>query len=237
VVVAFAAGIAAWFVCGNVWQWLSVIAAGLGLAIAAMALFGAEGRFPYLRRALIVTGIAIAAGCALVWGKAALIGAEPIQRPIVTSIEAKVLSREEQPAEQRVRLLLATREPGSGRAIKVRVNLDLERDLPGIDEGATVQLKARLVPPAAPMLPGGYDFARSAWFSGITATGSVLGRSGRCSAICLSTFARTCPAPPVRSPQPLPAVTAARLPRRMMRRCAMPASRTCSRSVGCTSAR
>lgn len=173
-VVIFAAGIAAWFVFDNSRQWLSVIAGGLGLALAALAILGGEGRYPYLRRAFAVVGIALAAGCALVWAKAALVGAEPLERPVVATIEARVLAREEQPAEQRVRLLLATREPGSGRAIKVRVNLDLERDLPGLDEGAMVRLKARLVPPAAPMLPGGYDFARSAWFSGIAATGSVL---------------------------------------------------------------
>ena len=174
-VVAFAAGIAAWFVCANAWQWLGVISVGLGLALAALAGLSAEGRYPYLRRAFVVAAIAFAGGCALVWGKAALVGAEPIIRPTVATIEARVLSREEQPAEQRVRLLLATREPGSGRAIKVRVNLDAERDGPGLGEGAKLQLRARLVPPAAPMLPGGYDFARSAWFAGIAATGSVLG--------------------------------------------------------------
>lgn len=174
-VVAFAAGIAAWFVCANAWQWLGVISAGLGLAFAALAGLGAEGRYPHLRRAFMVAGIALAVGCALVWGKAALVGAEPIIRPTVATIEARVLSREEQPAERRVRLLLATREPGSGRVIKVRVNLDAERDGPGLGEGAKLQLRARLVPPAAPMLPGGYDFARSAWFAGIAATGTVLG--------------------------------------------------------------
>ena len=174
-VVAFAAGIAAWFVCANAWQWLGVISVGLGLALAALAGLRAEGRYPHLRRAFVVAAIALAGGCALVWGKAALVGAEPIIRPTVATIEARVLSREEQPAEQRVRLLLATREPGSGRAIKVRVNLDAERDGPGLGEGAKLQLRARLVPPAAPMLPGGYDFARSAWFAGIAATGTVLG--------------------------------------------------------------
>ena len=174
-VVAFAAGIAAWFVCANAWQWLGVMSVGLGLALAALAGLRAEGRYPHLRRACVVAAIALAGGCALVWGKAALVGAEPIIRPTVATIEARVLSREEQPAEQRVRLLLATREPGSGRAIKVRVNLDAERDGPGLGEGAKLQLRARLVPPAAPMLPGGYDFARSAWFAGIAATGTVLG--------------------------------------------------------------
>ena len=174
-VVAFAAGIAAWFVCANAWQWLGVISVGLGLALAALAGLRAEGRYPHLRRACVVAAIALAGGCALVWGKAALVGAEPIIRPTVVTIEARVLSREEQPAEQRVRLLLATRVPGSARAIKVRVSLDAERDGPGLGEGAKLQLRARLVPPAAPMLPGGYDFARSAWFAGIAATGTVLG--------------------------------------------------------------
>jgi competence protein ComEC len=31
------------------------------------------------------------------------------------------------------------------------------------------------MPPAPPMLPGGYDFARSAWFQGLAATGSLQG--------------------------------------------------------------
>lgn len=174
-VVAFAAGIAAWFVLANPYQWLGAIFAGLGIGGLALGVLAADGRFPYLRRAVAVIALALAAGCALVWAKSELVGADPIARPMVSVIEAKVLDREEQPAEQRVRLLLATREPESGRAIKVRVNLDLERDASLIETGATLRLKARLVPPAPPMLPGGYDFARAAWFSGISATGSVLG--------------------------------------------------------------
>lgn len=31
------------------------------------------------------------------------------------------------------------------------------------------------MPPAPPMLPGGYNFARSAWFQGFAATGSAMG--------------------------------------------------------------
>ncbi len=31
------------------------------------------------------------------------------------------------------------------------------------------------MPPSPPMLPGGYDFARSAWFEGLAATGSAQG--------------------------------------------------------------
>src|SRR5690606_12067949 len=83
--------------------------------------------------------------------------------------------RIEQPAEGRVRLVLATRLPGEGGAIKVRVNVPLEKDRPGLTEGALVQLTARLMPPSPPMLPGGYDFARAAWFEGLAATGGLQG--------------------------------------------------------------
>jgi competence protein ComEC len=93
---------------------------------------------------------------------------------MAVNLAARVLEREEQPAETRVRLLLATREPETGRAIRVRVNLAQKDDVPGLVEGAGIRLRARLVPPAPPMLPGGYDFARTAWFMGLAATGSVL---------------------------------------------------------------
>ncbi len=174
-VVALMVGIALWFVTRNAWQWLAVIAAGLGVGVVAMTLLRSDGRYPFVRRALAAAGFAMALGCALVWAKSAITGAAPIARPIVAQVEATVLDREDQPAEQRVRLLLATREPETGRAIKVRLNLPLEQARPEIDEGARISLRARLVPPPPPMLPGGYDFARTAWFSGISATGSVLG--------------------------------------------------------------
>ena len=44
-----------------------------------------------------------------------------------------------------------------------------------LQAGDTVLLKARLLPPAHASIPGGYDFARTAYFSRIGAVGSVLG--------------------------------------------------------------
>lgn len=176
VVVAWAAGIAGWFVLGNAWQWLALISLGLALGLGSLALLSPEGRFPYLRLALAVTMLAMAGGCGLVWAKSAMVGTLPVARPTVTMVEGRLIERKEQPAEHRVRLLLATREADTGRAIRVRLNLNLDDDRAEIAEGALLRLRARLVPPAQPMLPGGYDFARSAWFSGIAATGSVLGK-------------------------------------------------------------
>ncbi len=71
--------------------------------------------------------------------------------------------------------MLATRERARGGAITVRVNVPLAADRPGLAEGALVRLQARLMPPAPPMLPGGYDFARAAWFEGLAATGGAQG--------------------------------------------------------------
>jgi competence protein ComEC len=41
--------------------------------------------------------------------------------------------------------------------------------------GSFVQLKARLMPPLAPLRPGSYDFSRDMFFQGIGASGFVMG--------------------------------------------------------------
>lgn len=174
-VVAFAAGIAGWFTLDNAAQWLAFLCTMAAVSVLALVLLREDGRFPFLRQALAALALALAMGCALVWAKSALVGTRGIARPMLTELTGKVLAREDRPAERRVRLLLAAREPDTSRAIRVRVNLDLDSDLPGLGEGARVRLRARLMPPAPPMLPGGHDFARTAWFGGIAATGGVLG--------------------------------------------------------------
>ena len=149
--VALAGGIGLWFALANRWQWLALIALCLGIAVLSLALLRAEGRLPWLRMALIVVPLSLAAGCAIVWSKSAIVGEAPIARPIFAQITGTGLERFEQPAEARVRLLLATREPETGRAIKVRVNLPLDKDIPGIAEGAELRLQARLMPPSPPL--------------------------------------------------------------------------------------
>jgi competence protein ComEC len=172
--VALAAGIAAWFALPGPGWWVATMAAGMVLALGALALWrGVEGR-GNLVIACVGVGLLLAAGTALIWARSAIAGAEPIARPVSTTMAGRVLERIEQPADERVRLVLATRD-SAGRPIKVRVNLPLARDDPAYREGAVLRMKARLMPPAPPMLPGGYDFARAAWFAGYATTGSVQG--------------------------------------------------------------
>jgi competence protein ComEC len=145
------------------------------IALAGLAMWRGYPARTHLLRAAVAMGVVFAFGVGLAWGRSEVVGAPPIERPLSLKLIGRVLERIEQPAEGRVRLVLAVREPDSGRPIKVRVNVPLEADRAGLSEGAMVGLRARLMPPASPMLPGGYDFARAAWFEGLAATGSVQG--------------------------------------------------------------
>lgn len=174
-VVSFAAGIAIWFMLPAPAWWIAAIMAGFAIAAGALVCLRSDGPYPFIRLAVAATALAAALGCGHVWVKSALVGARPVAAPLVAELSGTVLSRQEQPAEGRVRLLLATREPGSGRAIKARLNVPLAFDQAGLRPGAKLRLRARLMPPAPPMLPAGYDFARAAWFQGIAATGAALG--------------------------------------------------------------
>jgi competence protein ComEC len=173
--IALAAGIAAWFVLpGPAWWTGSIALCLLFVAGASVGWRGSESR-GNLRRAVVAVALLLAVGTALVWARSSLVGAEPITRPEVVLIDGRVLERENQPAENRVRLTLAYRDAESGRARKVRVNVAPDKVSTTVAEGARVRLRARLMPPGAPMVPGAYDFARTAWFAGLSATGSAIG--------------------------------------------------------------
>jgi competence protein ComEC len=173
--VAFGAGIAAWFGMPVPAYWAALLVGCCALAAACAALLQADGRYPYLRLAGLTVPLVIAAGCASVWTRSHLVGAEPIARPTVATLTGRVLTVEPQPARARSRIVLAMREPGTARAIRVRLNLpDETADGRGLIKDSVIRVRARLVPPAPPMLPGAYDFSRAAWFAGLSATGTAL---------------------------------------------------------------
>ena len=77
---------------------------------------------------------------------------------------------------QGARLVLAVANAGDMPANlaprRVRVTT---RKAPDVAAGDYVALQARLLPPSHAALPGGYDFARDAFFQGVGAVGSTLG--------------------------------------------------------------
>ena len=173
--VALAAGIGAWFALPTAAGWVAAIALGLILALSALAMWRGREERVHLAQALMAVGLVFAFGVALIWARSEMVGAPAFERPMSTQLEGRVLKRIEQPAQDRVRLVLATRHPDTGEAVRVRVNVPLEADSPALGEGAVLKMRARLMPPAPPMLPGSYNFARTAWFEGLAATGSVQG--------------------------------------------------------------
>ncbi len=174
-VAALAAGVAAWFLLPGPFAWILALALAAIGALGALAAWRGRPDRGRLVQACVVLALAFAIGLALIWARSALVGQPGIERPLSGTFTGRVLEREEQPAEDRVRLTMAMREPESGRAIKVRLNVPLEDDDPAFREGAVVRFSARLMPPAPPMLPGAYNFARTAWFDGLAATGTVQG--------------------------------------------------------------
>ncbi|MGF1954207.1 hypothetical protein, partial [Lactococcus lactis] len=89
----------------------------LSVASAAGFTLRREGRLVCLPRAILSLALAIGLGCALVWGKSALVGTPAIPGPMVANFRAVVLDRQELTAQSRIRLILGLRLPGDGRAV------------------------------------------------------------------------------------------------------------------------
>lgn len=166
---------------------------GVGVGIAFWQFWGEAAHYPLLLlctslsffafavgmkyrfgRLLLFAGLAIAAGYLAITFKSASVAQPVLGEAWVGEMFGRIEKVEILSARNTVRLELATGE-AQGLPPKVRVNLALAQYDDGFRNGAIVRLRARLVPPAGPALPGGYDFARRAWFQQVGATGSALG--------------------------------------------------------------
>lgn len=164
-------GIAAWFALPDMRWWAGWIFTCCGVALAAGVARGG-GR---LARCVMTAALLAGAGCALIWSKALLTGAPPLERPIFSEIEGRVVGVETQQALNRFRLIITPIQPSEGLPSRIRVNVDAEQLPQGVHDGAVIAFRARLMPPAPPAVPGAFDFAQRAYFSGIGATGRVTG--------------------------------------------------------------
>ncbi|WP_324807662.1 ComEC/Rec2 family competence protein [Sphingomonas sp. LY29] len=167
--VAFGSGIAAWLWLPGPSQWAAFLAFA-----AAVAAAGLTGRGSRLGRSALVAGLAMMAGCALIWWRATDVAAPRLDRPQVVNFTASVERVETRAAKGDLRLTLAPQ--GSTLPPRVRVSLPIEDAPRGVSAGAVLELRARLQPPPPMALPGGHDFARDAWFQGIGGVGRALGK-------------------------------------------------------------
>ncbi len=172
--VALGGGIALWFVLPDPAAWRTAL-----LVLGAAGLAGlAAGRGGRAARAVAIGALAAALGLALIWARSERVAAPVLARTTVATFSARVETVEPLAARGLVRLTLlplgsATDARGGPVDLPGRVRVNLaEEDVPkGLGARAVLHLRARLLPPPLPAVPGAYDFARVAWFAGIGATG------------------------------------------------------------------
>ena len=169
--VAVGAGIVLWFLLPHPRLWQAALLLLAAIAVASALLSSGSRLAMMLRRG----AVAAAFGFVLVWLHAVRADAPVIARPVTTSFNAVIERIEPMPARQTTRVIVA---PLGRSDLPARLRLTLaDRDRPaaGLVTGEPVGLRARLMPPPGPALPGGYDYAQRAWFDGIGGVGSVLG--------------------------------------------------------------
>ena len=103
----------------------------------------------------------------------------PVLERRIGAIEAKGYVELIEPRPTRgVRITLRLTELGglAPQSIPQRLRIRTLGAAPSLKPGDLMRVKATLAPPAAPAMPGGYDFARAAWFQGLGGVGYTLSR-------------------------------------------------------------
>ncbi len=155
-----------------------------GAALGAVALAGllAGTAAAALRRsrqllALPLAGLAAAAtGLLAAALRLATVEAPVLPRAGVWTVEGRIAELE--PRDPGVRLVLdrLAVEGLAPAATPERVRLTLRHGAEPLEVGQRIRLKAVLQPPRGPVVPGGFDHARHAWFERLGGVGWALGR-------------------------------------------------------------
>lgn len=151
----------------------SLPAAAIALAVLSALAFALRGHRAAFAVALVFAAIAagfVAQGVRI-WRVAAPVVTRPMSVEITGFVEQVDLRR----TGARFTVRLTSAQYLDDSAMPFRVRLTTNR-APDFEAGAHIALKARLMPPARAALPGGYDFARDAFFMRIGAVGNALGR-------------------------------------------------------------
>src|SRR5882724_1215806 len=167
--VAFGTGIAFYFAADHE----PVLSVAVIAAIALCTLAVLLRRQKFFPAAVMIA--AVAAGFAVATWKTARIAHGVLARPMFSvSLTGFVETRDIRERTDRFVLRVVTMESARGTTKLERVRLSVKKGTaPAV--GSFVELKARLLPPLAPLQPGSYDFGRDMFFSGIGASGFVMG--------------------------------------------------------------
>jgi competence protein ComEC len=169
--VGIGSGIGVWQVAGDSALFpMLIISASIGLLGFAI------GFHQRVARVLGVAAMSLLLGFAAISVKSAIVAAPVLQKVWTGSLYGRIEKIEYVGARDVVRVELATKE-SQGLPPKVRLNLTHDQiGKLSLNVGTIIQVRARLMPPNGPILPGSYDFARRAWFQQIGATGRAMGQ-------------------------------------------------------------
>src|SRR5581483_2493056 len=167
--IAFGTGIAIYFTAPREPVLSVAMAAALACCIAAF--LARRGRF--LVAAVMVA--AVASGFAIATWRTARVAHTVLARPLCSValcgfVETRDIREHTDRFVLRVTQMDAPRFPTKLERVRLSVKKGTAPDV-----GSFVELKARLLPPLAPLRPGSYDFARDLFFQGIGGSGFVMG--------------------------------------------------------------
>ncbi len=148
------------------------LVAGLTIVLAALAL--AARRHAVAFRALVAVAAVFGGMTAAGW-RTARLAAPVLDRIRIVTVQGTIEEMDFRREGARFILRVAASDDLDPDRTPYRLRLTTRRT-PAVEAGAFVELKARLLPPSRAAQPGGYDFARDAWFARIGAVGNVLGR-------------------------------------------------------------
>src|SRR4051794_31362581 len=167
--VAFGAGIALYFSADHEpVLWPSAAAAALLCLVAVLM-----RRHPLFPAVVMIA--AAASGFAAATVKTARVAHPVLARPLYSvALSGFVEARDIRERSDRIVLRVTSMDSQRNAITLARVRLAVRKGT-APDVGSFVQIKARLLPPLAPVRPGSYDFARDMFFQGIGASGFVMG--------------------------------------------------------------
>jgi competence protein ComEC len=172
------AGIASYFALSSEpppWLGTMLLAACAAAATLTVRLCGE--RHPLLPIAMMFL-LCVAAGFAVAQAQSLVVGTRMLNKTLgPVMLQARVVNTERFPDGQRLTIdhLSVAGLPKSETPTRAR--LRLRGSQPTIRPGEEIRLRATLMPPPAPAMPGGYDFQRQAYFEGLGAVGYSVGRA------------------------------------------------------------
>ncbi|MBR0814770.1 ComEC family competence protein [Bradyrhizobium diazoefficiens] len=167
--VAFGGGIAFYFAADHEPVLWVVATTAIVLLLGAILLRRSRLFAPAIMIAVVAAGFAVAT-----W-KTARIAHPVLAKPLYSvSLSGFVETRDIRERTDRFVLRVTAMEAQRSDVKLERVRLSVRKGT-APEVGSFVQLKARLMPPLAPVRPGSYDFSRDMFFQGIGASGFVMG--------------------------------------------------------------